>query len=152
VTLPSTPGGELVTSIVDVGLSFKLPLHLTELALLLRDVVLVAGLDIPEALAGLIPPEAAVAKMELHLLAASTDGRGFSRPNGLERQVVWAPLEGQTRQLPQSMGVTASLAEPLSQATAPEFVMGALRRMVLDAGFLDLDAFERQLRDALRLE
>ncbi len=151
VAMPDLARGDLVTVTVDVAISIVDPLQLTELAMVMRDALLLAGTAVPDALVQVLPPEAAVTRVELHLVADNTNGNNFSRPNDLGRRVCWDTFGPRTRDLGRSLGVAVEASGPLTSRDVAELVAGALEHMALDSGFLEPEtaiASVRQLATA----
>jgi hypothetical protein len=150
VTLPQLGRSHPAAITVDIAASLASPLSLVEVADVWRDALLAAAVQIPDALAELLPVEATVARVELHLVADNTDAKNFNRPNDLERRVDWQPLGTRTRDFGRSLGAAATVSGPLSEHDIAELVAGAFDHMLSDGGVLDpREAIEQMRRHLL---
>lgn len=149
VRLPDQIYGAGVTITVDVAVSIGDRLSLGETAWLLRDALLAGGVDVAEALAPLLPADAALTRVECHLEAAGDDGNGFRRPNGIDRRLVWPWTRSTDRPL-STLCIAAEVQAPFGTSDAADLVERGLRLMVLDAGVLDPDPLVYEVREALR--
>jgi hypothetical protein len=141
--------GGSVTFAVDVGISIDRPLELAEVALLLREGLVLVTTLLPFAIADILPNDSSASHAEVHLLAAATDGQNQARSNGPLERVNLSVLGQPTRDFGQSMGFAARLGGPLAEREAAELVLEALQYMTLAAGYLDprpgLDDLRREL-------
>ncbi|MCZ2816762.1 DUF4062 domain-containing protein [Modestobacter sp. VKM Ac-2984] len=152
VTMPRIGRGDLVRITVDVAISVRALLSLVELATVLRDALSGAAVTVPHALASLFAPEAAVNRVELHLLADNADGQNQSRPNDLDHRVDWGPLGKRTRNFGRSLGTSVEVTGSLTERTTIDLVVGAIEQMVLDGGAPDPTQAVEDLRRALNPE
>jgi hypothetical protein len=91
---------------------------------------LLAATWLPFAVSDILPPDAEISHAELHLHAAATGGHDWTLPTGIRQRLDLAPLGSPTRDLGESMGFAARLAEPLlTERDAAELVTDAFERM-----------------------
>jgi hypothetical protein len=146
-----THGGHVLVT-VDTAISTSQKISLTDLARLIRDTLVTVAVDVPLALAPLLPEGASVTRTEMHLYADRTDGCNFNRPNSLPERVDLSPLGTPTRQVETRAEAAAALRDPLSHADASEIVAALLNRMALDLGYTDPRTAISAIRDALETE
>jgi len=151
VTMPRIGWGELVRVTVDVAVSVMAPLSLVELATVLRDALSAAAIVVPHALASLFLPETTVQRVELHLLADSSDAQNQNRVNDLDHRVDWGFVGQKTRNFGRSLGAAVEVIGSLKERTTAELIVGAIEQMALDGGVLDPSQEIAELGRALQV-
>lgn len=150
------PGyGQLNGSVVlmlDIGLSLDRRLTLEEVALLLRDALVLLTGPAADTLTGILPSESSVNQCEIHIQASNMDIRNAVRSNSLADRIELALLGDPTRPLEQSLSFGAYLTSALSDRQAAELVVEGLEVMALDSGFVAPDAGLAVVRQGLAIE
>jgi hypothetical protein len=149
IRMPDPLHGAALTITVDVGLTVAEQLDLSMVAVLLRDALLAAAVDVGAALGELLPPDATVMHVECHVDASTDDGLGFSRLNGIEQRLVWPWPRPANRPLT-TLRVAADVQASFGGADAADVVERGLRLMLLNAGVLDPDPMVDAIHQALR--
>lgn len=126
-----------IALLLDIGLSLAATMRLTDAALLLRDGLLLTSMLMPDALGGVLPTEADISQVELHVSAATTDGHSHRRHHRLDEHLDLSSLGDPTRELGETMGFAARVASGLSETEATELVAHAFEQMALAHGSLD---------------
>jgi hypothetical protein len=104
---------------------------------------------LPEAAGDLLPPEAGLTELELHIVAAYDDGKGVARNNNLGLRLDLSSLGAPTREIGNSWTFAARVSQAFETRSAAEFLADALERMVIDAGIVDPDLGLATLRRGL---
>jgi hypothetical protein len=84
-----------------------------------------------------MPAEASVYQVEIHALAASSDGIDKNRPNDLLSRIDMSTLGTPTRRLSEHVGVAFRVSGPLSEHEAGELVADGIDQIALANGYLD---------------
>jgi hypothetical protein len=122
---------------IDIALSLANALRLGDVARLLRDALVLATAALPDVFIDILPSDAELQQVEVHLLAASTDGNQRNRPNELLQRVDLSQIGSPTRSVGPLMGFAARISSPLTERDAAELVIQAIEYMVLAYGYLD---------------
>jgi hypothetical protein len=122
---------------VDMALSLANTLRLGDVARLLRDALVLASASLPEVFVDILPVDAELHQVEVHLLAPSLDGTNRNRPNELLQRVDLSQIGAPTRAVGPLMGFAARISSPLTDRDAAELVVQAIEYMVLAYGYLD---------------
>lgn len=134
------PGYGVQSSVVlkiDIALSLADTLRLGDVARLLRDALVFATASLPEVFVDILPSDAELQHVEVHLLAPSMDGNNRNRPNELLQRVDLSQIGAPTRTVGPLMGFAARISSPLTERDAAELVVQAIEYMVLAYGYLD---------------
>lgn len=140
-----------MTFIIDVGVSLERPLYLHEAANLWRDGLVLVSAVLPEAVGGVLPPEADVSECEIHAAAFRADGQSGQRENSVSKRIDFASLGEPSEPLGESIGYAAEIRGGLTAHDAGELVVAAINQMALDNGYLDPRIGMRSLRSAIGL-
>lgn len=151
VSLPRFPQGGVVLITLDVAVSLVDRVTLVEVAMVLRDSLVLATDGVLESIAELLPYDAEVAQAETHVVAALEDGIGQTRQNSLLDRVDLSQLGEPSRDLGPSMGFAARISDALTEHAAADLVVAAIETMALANGFLDPRAGLATLRADLGL-
>ena len=149
VHLPRASGGDLATAILDVGLSMNESIPVRTAAFLFREALQLTMSLISDALIDLLPSGARVDKVELHLLAAQSDGKGHGRPNDLRQRIDMKRFGTGGSQDWVQAGYAARVPDTFSSHDYDGLVMEALEDMLIDHGYLDFTSGLDLLRNAL---
>lgn len=155
VRLPNAAGfgaSATVTCIVDIGISVQGTVSLAETARLLRDALLVATTGLPDAVAGVIPPNAKVTGAEVYFRAAATDGHNQHRVNDIAQRIDLSSLGRPSRGIGTYYSYCVEIPEAFSEHAAAQLVVDALEVLALDSGYLEPDEGLARLREALSRE
>ncbi|HEX4114902.1 MAG TPA: hypothetical protein VHY18_03410 [Solirubrobacteraceae bacterium] len=127
-----------VTFTADCGLSVERRLHLFEVALLLRDYLVLASGPMFDAVADVLPTDAEIYQAQLYVAAPGhLETNGGQRENDLSKRLDLTPL-GKTDQPPTKMlRYAVGIVGPLIERDASEIVVEAIRQTALDRGYLD---------------
>jgi SIR2-like protein len=155
IQTPSNPslGGQVLVTI-DMGFSIEPAFSALACAELIRDGLLLAAVDIPAALIDLLPPDAAVTRVEAHFLAARDDGtpQQGHRDNDVAKRI---DLSSFGRAPAEAIGVSAGwaalLGAPITQLSAAELAADAIDYILYASGWLNPDGGLRALRGQLGL-
>jgi SIR2-like domain len=141
-----------VTFTADCGLSVQRQLHLFELALLLRDYLVLSSGPMFDAFIDVLPADVEIYQAQLYVAAPGhLDVGGRQRENDLPRRVDLTPL-GETDQPPAKMlRYAVANVGPLVERDASEIVVDAIRQTALDQGYLDPRNGVTQLRAQMGL-
>jgi hypothetical protein len=141
-----------VTFTADCGLSVQRKLHLFELALLLRDYLVLASGPMFDAFIDVLPTDTEIYQAELYVAAPGhLEAGGRSRENDLLKRVDLTPL-GETEQPPSKMlRYAVEIAGPLIERDASKIAVDAIRQTALDHGYLDPRQGVAQLRAQMGL-
>jgi hypothetical protein len=151
VELPNHHTGGSAVIMVDVGLSLENPLYLFELATILRDGLVATSGSLADSITDILPVEADVTGVELHVWAPKHDGDRNARENSLEERVQLSPLGEQTRSLSESLGTALQLHGALVERDAAEIVVETIKHWAIASGYLDPRIGLAQLRAQLGL-
>lgn len=151
VRLPNERTGPTALLMVDIGLSIEQSLYLFQLAAILRDAVLSTSGPMADAIADILPPDAQVTGIELHIRAATQDGSQNARDNKLDDRIRLEPLGPPTRAISDSHGYAAQVSGPLVERDAAELVLDAVKHWATASGYLKPGAGLTQLRAQIGL-
>lgn len=129
-------GGNFVFTL-DVGISVARPLRLADAASLWRDGLVLVSAVLPRVFEDLMPADTSVHQVEIHALAASSDGIDRNRPNDLLSRIDMSPLGTPTRHLSEHVGIAFRVSGPLSEHDAGELVADGIDQIALANGYLD---------------
>jgi hypothetical protein len=139
VRLPSI-GARATNSAVftlDIALSLAKAIRLADVAKLLRDALVLVTTGLPAALEDVLPGDADVTHAEIHILAATNDGRNQNRANDLLTRIDMSSLGQPSRTVGPLLGFAAQLSAGLTARDAAELVADAIEYVVLANGYLD---------------
>jgi len=137
IQLPSPGVGGSVVFTFDLGVSIEASIWIGQAAMLWRDAVVLTSTLLPDALGTVLPPEADVYQIELHVLAATDDGQGNSRPTDLTERLDMQNFGIPTRPVGPAMGVAMRVDGGLAGQEAGMLVSEAINHMALANGYLD---------------
>lgn len=137
VQVPSVGGGAGVVIVLDIALSLKDTVLLGHAARLWRNALVLTTTLVPEALATIVPAGAEAFQIELHALAATTDGQSHNRPNNLGVRLGLSALGTPSRELAPSIGTAMRVSGGLAEREATELVSEVLYYTALANGYLD---------------
>ena len=122
---------------IDIAISLANAIRLAEAAKMLRDGLVLTTTALPAALADVLPGDADVTLVEVHILAATSDGHNLNRSNDLLSRIDMSSLGAPTRTVGPLLGFAAQVSAALTERDATELVVEAIEYMVLAQGYLD---------------
>jgi hypothetical protein len=147
----------------DAAVSLKVRVTLLNVAVLIRDALVLATNDVFAALGGTLPPDAQVNYVEAHLVAAALYGdlaaaaAGVTnRRNDLRKRVDLStlgspgPPPAEQRAIEQA-GFAATIDGPLTTEAAAELTVAGIEMIAYDKGWPNPDSGIAQLRSGLGL-
>lgn len=151
IRLPQWGVQGLAVFTVDVGISLSEPLALAAVALLLRDSLVLTTDTMPALVTDVLPPDAWLNRVELHVLAGTNDGQNATRPNDLRQRVDLSQLGISSRPVGPLLSFGAELSRPLGGEEAAALVVDAFEYLALAHGYLDPEAGVAKLRSDVGL-
>jgi hypothetical protein len=151
VTLPTN--SEAVQVTLDVALSVEETVAIAQIAKIFHEGLVLVTSNIPEVLETILPAEAEVMRVEMHLLGARVDGSSPShvRKNQLDQRIDFSSLGEPSRPIGELLMTGFQVSGSLTLQEAGELVMGGIEDMALNAGFLDPEGGLSQLRAELEI-
>ncbi len=146
VQLPSFARAPSVVVVLDIALSLKDTILLGHAVRLWTDSVVLATTLVPQTLSTIIPAGADASQVELHALAATTDGHSNNRLNTLTTRLGLSALGTPSRELASSIGTALGVSGGLAEREATELVSEALYYAALANGYLDPTAGINRVR------
>ncbi len=143
--------GGVAVFTLDLGISLGESLPLAVVALLLRDSLVLATDTLPSLVTDVLPPDAWLNRVELHILADTTDGKNAPRPNDLLDRVDLSQLGFSSRPVGPLLSFGAELSRPLGEVEAAGLVVDAFEFLALSHGYLDPEAGVAKLRSEVGL-
>ena len=130
-----------VTCFIDIGFSVEEKLQLEAVAELVCTGLVAVTNEIPDALVGILPPDAHVNKCEIQLLASHMNSDNSMRNNAFSDVINLELLQSLKYPLPtnpgQQMMYAANVTGALSRAEAAELVVDAIGQMAVTLGYMD---------------
>jgi hypothetical protein len=138
---PSAPGGDGLNVTCDIGISVATRVELIEVALLMRDGLMLLANDMPTALQNVLPADAEPTMFGLIMEASPNALSGAHRDNDLDARVDLAACGRPTRPVQGVVGHSLLAPDMMTESLATTAVLGALNRMFLDRGYAEAEVF-----------
>ena len=151
VRMPNHHTGGTALLMIDIGLSLQQSLYLFQVAGILRDGLLATSGPMADAISDILPAEAQVTGIELHIRAAKQDGHQNARANSLEERIRLESLGEPTRPMSEAIGYGAELPGAPVERDAAGLVVDAIKYWATVSGYLDPRAGLTELRAQLGL-
>ena len=155
IWLPRPQAGSVLITL-DIGVSIRGTLSVDDAVRLWQAGLMLVSGRIPDALRGILPSEADVTEVEIHMAAPGNSGSGnmgagVERKEGLSERVGLRIFGSLPDSIPRLVGQAMRAEGALDELAAGELAVDALERMALNCGFLDpRDAIHRLREDVRR--
>lgn len=134
---------------VDVGISIEGMLELDWPAVVLRDSLVLATGPMRDAVTRIVPLQAALEVVELHMLAGTNAGPQVFRENNLSRRLALATFGVSAQEVGTSMSYPVQVPDRLTERPAADLVIDAFKSMALANGFTNPTRGLERLRKTL---
>jgi NAD-dependent SIR2 family protein deacetylase len=131
------PGNGAVTITLDTGVSLHGGLLIEDAVVLWQSGLMLLTGPLLDALRTIVPHDAEVSQVEIHVAAPATSGQGHDRATGLIEQLNLRVFGEPTDRPPATVGQAMRVDGALELGPARELVIDAVERMMLNLGFLD---------------